>query len=62
MASFSPIPGTLEWQNAVEREQWEPDADLLLTNTTIFPIWKRTIGYEKCDELMQWVNFINRQL
>ena len=62
MASFSPIPGTLEWQKAVDIGQWEPDTDLLLTNTTIFPIWHKTIGYEKCDELMQWVNSLNHQL
>jgi radical SAM superfamily enzyme YgiQ (UPF0313 family) len=61
VASFSPIPGTAEWRNAVEQQLWQPDADLLLTNTTIYPIWSNTIGFEKCEEFMHWTFELNQQ-
>ncbi|MBN1559240.1 radical SAM protein [candidate division KSB1 bacterium] len=62
VASFSPIPGTVEWQNAVDLGLWSPGADLLLTNCTIFPIWSNTIGYQQCLDLLLWINSLNSQL
>jgi len=62
VASFSPIPGTQEWSNAVQEKIWNPDADLLLTNTTIYPIWSGTIGFDACEEFMHWTFLINNQL
>lgn len=62
VASFSPIPGTMEWHNAVQQNVWHPKADLLLTNTTIYPIWSQTYGFDACDEFMHWTYSINQQL
>ncbi|RPI02515.1 MAG: radical SAM protein [Calditrichaeota bacterium] len=61
-ASFSPIPGTLEWRRAIEMGVWNESDDLLLSNTTLFPIWSRTFGYEKCLELVSWLKELNRKL
>ncbi|MBN1480932.1 radical SAM protein [candidate division KSB1 bacterium] len=62
LASYSPIPGTREWHRAIADRMWDANADLLLTNTTIFPIWSRIVGYEKCVELVQWTKELNRKL
>ncbi len=45
MASFSPIPATPEWQRAVDTGLWSESNDLLLTNSTVFPLWSQTVGY-----------------
>ena len=59
LASFSPIPGTRETDRAVEMGVWNPDSDLLLTNNTLFPVWKHTIGYESSRMLVEWVKELN---
>lgn len=61
-ASFSPIPQTLEWRRAVMGGLWDESADLLLTNTTLFPIWAQLYGYDFCAELLQWAGELNRGL
>ncbi len=38
LASFSPIPGTRSWEEAIHRGLLSPDADPLLTNNSIFPV------------------------
>ncbi|MBN1465542.1 radical SAM protein [candidate division KSB1 bacterium] len=62
VASFSPIPGTLEWQKAVDLDLWQLNADPLLTNSSIFPIWSSTIGYQHCLDLLLWIKSLNDQL
>ena len=62
MAAFSPIPGTLEYQHAIELGLWHPNKDLLLGNSTLHPVWSQIIGYEKCQELLYWVQELNQQL
>lgn len=62
LASFSPIPGTREWSRAIETRVWDADADLLLTNTSIFPIWSATVGHDRCVALLQWSKELNRKL
>ena len=60
-ASFSPIPQTLEWRRAVTTGLWDESADLLLTNTTLFPIWSKLYGADFCAELLQWAGDLNRR-
>ncbi len=62
VASFSPIPGTLEWHNAVQQNVWDSEADLLLTNTTIYPIWSKSFGFEQCEDFKLWAGGLNKQL
>jgi radical SAM superfamily enzyme YgiQ (UPF0313 family) len=61
-ASFSPIPTTLEWQRAIDLGVWKESDDLLLTNTTLFPIWSQTMGYHFCFESLQWAKELNEKL
>lgn len=62
LSSLSPIPGTVEYQRALQSGLWSEDFDLLLTNTTIHPILSKTVGYERADELMKWSKSLNAQL
>ena len=62
LASFSPIPGTVEWQRAVKAGAWNESADLLLTNNSVFPIWAQKYGYDACTDLVQWVKGMNQTL
>lgn len=38
LAVYSPIPGTEEWERAVEQKMIDPEADPLLHNDSIYPI------------------------
>ncbi len=58
-AAFSPIPHTVEWRRAVEAGLWNPNSDLLLTNTTLCPVWAGAYGYSFCVELLQWAKELN---
>ncbi len=62
LASFSPIPGTSEWRRAVAQGLWADSDDLLLSNTTIFPIWSRTIGYNEAFHVAQYAKAMNEKL
>lgn len=46
LASFSPIPGTRIWKEAVEQVNLSLDADPLLTNNSIFPMRSEAFSYE----------------
>lgn len=52
LASFSPIPNTQEWQRAIDLGYWRPDDDLLMTNTSVFPVWSKRFGYQQCQEFV----------
>jgi radical SAM superfamily enzyme YgiQ (UPF0313 family) len=62
VASFSPIPGTVDWQSSIDSGYWCNDADLLLTNNSIFPIWHKKYNYDTCTDLMQWAKQKNISL
>lgn len=46
LASYSPIPGTLDFQRAVDAGMIQPDIDPLLTNKTIFPLKNTDLDYD----------------
>ncbi|MBN1542490.1 B12-binding domain-containing radical SAM protein [candidate division KSB1 bacterium] len=60
-ASFSPIPGTRSWNQAVKNREWDPTSDLLLSNNSIFPLWRNRYGYEFCREFWAWIKTLNRE-
>ncbi|MBN2030644.1 cobalamin-dependent protein [bacterium] len=62
LASFSPIPGTTCWQDAVDLEIMSDDIDPLLTNSSVFPLLSKTIRYEKWCQLKTLVTFANELL
>ncbi len=62
LASFSPIPQTDEWQRAISFGLWHEEEDLLLTNNSLFPLWSKTLGHERCQELVTWVKEVNESV
>lgn len=46
LASYSPIPGTLDFQRAVKSGAIPEDIDPLLTNKTIFPLKDKLLDYD----------------
>ncbi len=60
LASYSPIPGTIDYQRAVESGQFPTDADPLLTNKTIYPLHRDMDSYLKFQEIRQLVNILNQ--
>jgi radical SAM superfamily enzyme YgiQ (UPF0313 family) len=46
LASFSPIPGTLDFKRAVQSGKISKDIDPLLTNNTIFPLRNAKMNYD----------------
>jgi hypothetical protein len=62
LASFSPIPGTREYEKAVRMGLLSEDTDPLLCNNSIFPLWSQTLGYSVCQEFTSQVKSENRRL
>jgi len=60
-AYFSPIPGTVEWQRAIGSGWWKEEDDLLLSNNSLFPIWRRRYGYDRCLEFTLWLKDLNQR-
>ncbi|MBN1552907.1 radical SAM protein, partial [bacterium] len=59
LASFSPIPGTQSWQDAIERGDIKSDIDPLLTNNSIFPLCKNLDIYNVLTSICQMANESN---
>jgi radical SAM superfamily enzyme YgiQ (UPF0313 family) len=59
LASFSPIPGTIDYQRAIEAGIIPQDIDPLLCNKSIFPLHKKYYSYETYHKLRQLVNILN---
>lgn len=59
LASFSPIPGTVEWERAKARGYVFDNMDPLLTNKTVFPFNTDNIGYDEYQKLLQFANEAN---
>jgi radical SAM superfamily enzyme YgiQ (UPF0313 family) len=55
LASFSPVPGTAEWDRAVRCGLWRQDQDLLTTNNSIFPVWRNKYGYQRCQDFIRQI-------
>ncbi|UCF63860.1 MAG: radical SAM protein, partial [bacterium] len=60
LASFSPIPGTVDFNRAVEDGLFPENADPLLTNKTIYPLHRNLESYRKFFEIRQFVNVLNQ--
>jgi len=62
LASFSPIPGTTEWERAVSEYGIDSDADPLLHNNSCYPIKNPEIDYNLYGELRSYSNSLNEAL
>ena len=59
LARFSPIPGTREWDRAVEAYGFDPQGDPLLHNNSIHPFVSQDLTEEDFDKaglLTRWIN------
>ena len=59
LASFSPIPGTVDFDRAVRNGQIQKDIDPLLTNKTIFPLQKGENAYETFRKIRVFAQMLN---
>ena len=60
LASFSPIPGTKSWEEAVAGAGCDLDGDPLMSNNSVFPFYSRHIPYERFIRLGTSANTANR--
>ena len=59
LASYSPIPGTKDFERSVERGLIEPDIDPLLTNKSIFPLHNNKNGYATYRKVREFSRVLN---
>ena len=59
LASFSPIPGTKEYKQSVDKGLIPPDIDPLLTNNSIYPLKNMYIDYEMYRKIRQLSHILN---
>lgn len=62
LASFSPIPGTTEWERAKKFGHVWDNMDPILTNNTLFPCRSENFPIEKFLELKQLSNHLNSKI
>lgn len=62
LASFTPIPGTVEWQRAVKMNLISAETDPLLTNNTIYPCATKDLDRHHFQELKDYANFLNNKV
>jgi radical SAM superfamily enzyme YgiQ (UPF0313 family) len=60
LASFSPIPGTLEFERAVTKGYIEKDIDPLLTNKTIYPLHNEQMTMEIFRQIRVLAQILNQ--
>ena len=59
LASFSPIPGTVDYNRAVKDGLLPQNVDPLLTNKTLYPLYRTTDAYYKYSGIRQLANVLN---
>ncbi len=59
LASFSPIPGTKDYERAIERGDLPAGADPLLTNKTVIPLERTSDAYQRYHAVSQFSHMLN---
>jgi radical SAM superfamily enzyme YgiQ (UPF0313 family) len=62
LSVFSPIPGTKDYDRAIENGYFPADADPLLTNKTIVPLFRTVQAYEYFHTIARYANKLNEGL
>lgn len=62
LASFTPIPGTVDFQRSVEKYDIDPDTDPLLWNNTIYPLRNEAMDYSDYNAIRTYAKNLNSQL
>lgn len=60
LSSFSPIPGTKDWNRSIELYNMSPDIDPRLTNNSIFPLSRKGFSskmFQQIKDLAKVLNF-----
>jgi radical SAM superfamily enzyme YgiQ (UPF0313 family) len=60
LSSYSPIPGTLDYERSLKAGYIEKDIDPLLTNKTIFPLKNDELDYETFRKIRIFNQLLNR--
>ncbi|NOZ62870.1 MAG: radical SAM protein [Calditrichaeota bacterium] len=59
LTSFSPLPGTKDWQRSVELYNMPPNIDPLLTNNTLYPLAREDFPVETFEKLRKLSKTLN---
>jgi len=62
LSSFSPIPGTTDYQRATESGAFPPNADPLLTNKTVIPLARTPAAYQQLQTLSRFTRLLNEEV
>lgn len=62
LAVFSPIPGTKDYDRAVQKGNFPPNADPLLTNKTIIPLFRTKEAYRTFHHIVHHTQKLNASL
>ncbi len=58
-AAFSPIPGTVDWERAVDSGEISPDANIILTNNTLLPLRSENFTWDIVNEIKKFARLTN---
>lgn len=59
LTTYSPIPGTLDWERSIQRGLISPDIDPLLTNDSVFPLARPEFPYEMFQQIKSLSKVLN---
>jgi len=62
LSSFSPIPGTIDYQRAIDHGLFPADADPLLTNKTIIPLERTQAAYQQFLSISDFTRRLNEDV
>lgn len=62
LSSFSPIPGTTDYQRAIENGSFPVDADPLLTNKTVIPLSRTPQAYHQFQAVSHATHLLNEEV
>ncbi|MBM4255563.1 MAG: hypothetical protein FJ147_06655 [Deltaproteobacteria bacterium] len=62
LSSFSPIPGTVDYQRAIDNGSFPADADPLLTNKTVIPLERTQAAYQQFQTISDFARQLNEEV
>jgi radical SAM superfamily enzyme YgiQ (UPF0313 family) len=62
LSSFSPIPGTVDYQRAIDHGLFPADADALLTNKTVIPLERSLAAYQRFQAISDFTRRLNEDV
>jgi radical SAM superfamily enzyme YgiQ (UPF0313 family) len=62
LASYSPIPGTVDYDRAIDENLFDKNADPLLTNKSIFPLYRTHDAYLRFSNVRHYANILNHEV